>query len=114
MFAKKNRPSISSLDMQSNIEDDDEMFLRKRIVRDQSPTIIDRLDNDELSELSEEEDLGCPLPSTPEDNNLLEQEVRTYKMQKLHLLRNIYLSSHFITLFTTTTLFHSVFVIVGN
>lgn len=74
MFAKKNRPSISSLDTHSNIEDDDEMYLRKRI-RDQSP--IDRLDNDDLSDaLSEEEDFpGCPLPSTPEDNQLLEAEV---------------------------------------
>jgi len=77
MFAKKYRPSISSLDTHSNIEDDDEMCLRKRI-RDQSP--IDRLDNDELSDaLSEEEDIpGCPLPSTPEDNQLLEAEVRKF------------------------------------
>ena len=77
MFAKKYRPSISSLDTHSNIEDDDEMYLRKRHIRDQSP-IIDRLDNDELSDaLSEEEDIpGCPLPSTPEDNQLLEAEVR--------------------------------------
>lgn len=75
MFAKKYRPSISSLDTHSNIEDDDEMYLRKRNIRDQSP--IDRLDNDELSDaLSEEEDIpGCPLPSTPEDNQLLEAEV---------------------------------------
>lgn len=75
MFAKKNRPSISSLDMHSNLEDDDETYLRKRHIRDQSP--IDRLDNDELSDaLSDEEDIpGCPLPSTPEDNQLLEAEV---------------------------------------
>ncbi|CAG9809118.1 unnamed protein product [Chironomus riparius] len=75
MFAKKYRPSISSLDTHSNIEDDDEMYLRKRNIRDQSP--IDRLDNDELSDaLSEEEDIpGCPLPSTPEDNQLLEAEM---------------------------------------
>jgi hypothetical protein len=72
MFSKKTRPSIGSLDMQSNIEDD-EMHLRKRFRDDQ----IDPLDQDELSDgLSEEEDIpGCPLPSTPEDNQLLEAEV---------------------------------------
>lgn len=78
MFTKRNRPSISSLEMNQNVEGDD-MYLRKRI-RDHSPPIeIDRLqfDEDEMSDaLSEEEDIpGCPLPSTPEDNELLEAEV---------------------------------------
>lgn len=80
MFARKNRPSISSLD---NV-DDDEMYLRKRI-RDQSP--IDQLDGDDLSDaLSEEEETGCPLPSTPEDNQLLEAEVsKIINFMKFHI-----------------------------
>lgn len=75
MFSKRNRPSISSLDANQNV-DDDEMYLRKRI-RDQSPIDRLQLDEDEMSDaLSEEEDIpGCPLPSTPEDNELLEAEV---------------------------------------
>lgn len=82
MFSKRNRPSISSLEANANVDDDNEMYLRKRI-RDHSPT-IDRLqlDDDEMSDaLSEEEDVpGCPLPSTPEDNELLEAEVRKMKI----------------------------------
>lgn len=75
MFSKRNRPSITSLEAHQN--DDDEMYIRKRVTtRDSSP--IDRLNfEDEMSDaLSEEEDVpGCPLPSTPEDNQLLEAEV---------------------------------------
>jgi hypothetical protein len=54
------------------------MYLRKRI-RDQSP--IDRLDGDEesLTLSDEEEDVGCALPSTPEDQELLEAEVGVEK-----------------------------------
>lgn len=79
MFSKRNRPSITSLE--TNPNDDDEMYIRKRFTtreRDSSPTIDKlELDEDELSDaLSEEEDVpGCPLPSTPEDNQLLEAEV---------------------------------------
>jgi hypothetical protein len=85
MFVRKNRPSISSLDAQLNLDDDD-MYLRKRI-RDQSP--IDRLDGDEESlALSDEEDIpGCPLPSTPEDNELLEAEVsRMVWKKQIHVI----------------------------
>jgi hypothetical protein len=58
-----------------NTENDNEMFLRKR-VRDPSPNIIDDPFDGELSDaLSEDEDNGCPLPSTPEDTELLEAEV---------------------------------------
>lgn len=74
MFSKRNRPSITSLETNQN--DDDEMHIRKRITRDSSP--IDRLNfEDEMSDAlsEEEEDFGCPLPSTPEDNQLLEAEV---------------------------------------
>lgn len=79
MFTKRNRPSISSLEAHQNIEDD-EMYLRKRF-RDQSPIDRLQLDEDEMSDaLSEEEDIpGCPLPSTPEDNELLEAEVRKFQ-----------------------------------
>jgi hypothetical protein len=79
MFPKRGRPSISSLE--ARLEDDENNFLRKRITtRDNSEEEpIDRLqlDEDEMSDnLSEEEDIpGCPLPSTPEDSQLLEAEV---------------------------------------
>lgn len=51
-----------------------ETYLRKRI-RDPSPD--DELEAGDLSDaLSDDEDVpGCPLPSTPEDNELLEAEV---------------------------------------
>lgn len=80
MFSKRNRPSITSLEAHPN--DDDEMHIRKRI-RDPSPIDRLQLDEDEMSDaLSEEEDIpGCPLPSTPEDNELLEAEVK--KCQKI-------------------------------
>lgn len=69
MSTKVNNPSISSGDL-----DEPENYLRKRF-RDQSPD--DSLEAAELSDaLSEDEDIpGCPLPSTPEDNDLLEAEV---------------------------------------
>lgn len=75
MFPKRNRPSISSLEGHF---DDEEMYLRKR-TRDNSPIDRLQLDEDEMSDaLSEEEDIpGCPLPSTPEDSQLLEAEVST-------------------------------------
>lgn len=77
MATKLNHPSISSLDAHLNgveLLDEPEMYLRKRI-RDPSPD--DSLEAGDLSDgLSEDEDvLGCPLPSTPEDNELLEAEV---------------------------------------
>lgn len=55
--------------------DEPEVYLRKRI-RDPSPD--DSLEAGDLSDaLSDDEDVpGCPLPSTPEDNELLEAEVR--------------------------------------
>lgn len=75
MTSIANRPSISSLDAQLSSLDEPEMYLRKRI-RDPSPD-DDSLEGGDLSDgLSEDEDvLGCPLPSTPEDNELLEAEV---------------------------------------
>lgn len=57
-----------------------ETILRKRnpwnsIVSDS----IDLLaDVDELDDEEEEDGVGCPLPSTPEDNQLLEAEVDRY------------------------------------
>lgn len=74
MSSKYNRPSISSLDAQLSGLEEPEVYLRKRF-RDQSPD--DSLEAGELSDaLSEDEDVpGCPLPSTPEDNELLEAEV---------------------------------------
>lgn len=84
MFSKRNRPSISSMDMHQN--DDDEMYIRKRNIRDTSPIDRLQLEEDEMSDaLSEEEDIpGCPLPSTPEDNELLEQEVKKSRKKNFH------------------------------
>lgn len=75
MASEANRPSVSSLDVNLNGQDESESYLRKRIPRDPSPD--DSLEAGELSDaLSDDEDVpGCPLPSTPEDNDLLEAEV---------------------------------------
>lgn len=69
------RPSVSSMDVQFNDSEEPELYLRKRFPRDHSPD--DSLEAGDLSDgLSEDEDVpGCPLPSTPEDNELLEAEV---------------------------------------
>lgn len=66
-----SRPSVS-LDEHS---EEPEIVLRKRF-RDPSPD--DSLEAGDLSDaLSEDEDVpGCPLPSTPEDTELLEAEVK--------------------------------------
>ncbi len=86
MFSKRNRPSISSIETHQN--DEDEINVRKRVTRDSSPIDRLQLDEGELSDaLSEEEEdvPGCPLPSTPEDNELLEAEV-SKKNQKIRFL----------------------------
>lgn len=77
MSSNVNRPSVSSLDGHLSGLEEPEVYLRKRI-RDPSPD--DSLEAGELSDaLSEDEDIpGCPLPSTPEDNELLEAEVSIY------------------------------------
>jgi len=42
------------------------------------------LDDDDVSVLEEEDDgVGCPLPSTPEDEHLLDCEVRIYYRHRL-------------------------------
>lgn len=95
MFAKKNGPSISSLDMHSNLGDD-EMYLRKRNIRDiRDSSPVDRLDDDDDDDMDlalseEEEDIpGCPLPSTPEDNDLLEAEVRKkLKLERINVVKS--------------------------
>lgn len=73
MSSQYSRPS-NSMDIRCNGLDEPEIYLRKRI-RDPSPD--DSLEAGELSDaLSEDEDVpGCPLPSTPEDTELLEAEV---------------------------------------
>jgi hypothetical protein len=77
MSLNVNRPSISSLDAQFNGLEEPELYLRKRYPRDASPD--DSLEAGDLSDaLSDDEDIpGCPLPSTPEDNDLLEAEVKS-------------------------------------
>lgn len=83
----------------SELEEPDS-YLRKRI-RDHSPD-GDSLEAGELSDgLSEDEDVpGCPLPSTPEDNELLEAEVSREKIL-LHissLQLDVFLSTKFTNL----------------
>jgi hypothetical protein len=75
MSSKYIGTSPSSLDSAHSFGmDEPEVYLRKRI-RDPSPD--DSLEAGDLSDaLSDDEDVpGCPLPSTPEDNELLEAEV---------------------------------------
>lgn len=43
-------------------------------------------DVDELDDEEEEDGVGCPLPSTPEDNQLLEAEVRILLLILIRLL----------------------------
>lgn len=76
MSSKTNRSSVSSMDGHMHGLEESEIYLRKRI-RDRSPE-EESLEAGELSDgLSEDEDIpGCPLPSTPEDTELLEAEVR--------------------------------------
>lgn len=73
MSSKLGRSS-TSIEEHINSMEEPEVYLRKRI-RDPSPE--DSLGTGELSDgLSEDEDApGCPLPSTPEDTELLEAEV---------------------------------------
>lgn len=76
------RESVLSLDDQLNdinLGLDPDILLRKRHVwnPDEDSLVsadIDLLDDDIVEE--EEDAAGCPLPSTPEDNQLLEAEVR--------------------------------------
>lgn len=77
MSSKITRPSISSIDQHLGSLEEPESYLRKRI-RDSSPLndSEDFPEGDLSDGLSEDEDVpGCPLPSTPEDNELLEAEV---------------------------------------
>lgn len=56
-----------------------ETVLRKRNPWNLVSDSIDLLaDVDELDDEEEEDGVGCPLPSTPEDNQLLEAEVCTF------------------------------------
>lgn len=61
----------------------DEQFLNNEIRKRRAwQTDIDSLASQDLDlldiddDLVEEDEAGCPLPSTPEDNQLLEEEVR--------------------------------------
>ena len=86
--------------------EDPENYLRKRIhQREPSLDDDDSLEAGDLSDgLSEDEDApGCPLPSTPEDNELLEAEVSqvytnfVIKMSQkfLSLQTSIFLAYHY-------------------
>lgn len=80
MASEVTRPSVSPLDVNLNGQEvSPESFLRKRLPRDPSPD--DSLEAGDLSDaLSDDEDVpGCPLPSTPEDTDLLEAEVSEAK-----------------------------------
>lgn len=51
---------------------------------------VDLLDVDDGLEEEEDDDCGCPLPSTPEDNNFLEAEViyRHANYSHMHISHN--------------------------
>lgn len=57
----------------------EEMRIRKRRPWNPDGSLvsgeIDLLDDDDVIDEEEEDNIGCPLPSTPEDNQLLEAEV---------------------------------------
>lgn len=78
MSSKHDRPSLSTMDASIahfNSMEEPEIYLRKRI-RDPSPDDELGAGDFESDALSDDEDVpGCPLPSTPEDNELLEAEV---------------------------------------
>lgn len=99
MASTTNRPSISSLDAQLSGLDEPEMYLRKRIIVSDD----DSLEAGDLSDgLSEDEDvLGCPLPSTPEDNELLEAEVikLLHHFSSPSMTQDCFLSITFLILF---------------
>lgn len=61
----------------------EDMTLRKRRPWNPDGSLvsgeIDLLDDDDgLDDEENEDGVGCPLPSTPEDNQLLEAEVRSF------------------------------------
>lgn len=50
----------------------------------------DLLDEDVNSLVEEEDCVGCPLPSTPEDENLLDNEVSSLSFERRWLLTNFF------------------------
>lgn len=56
-------------------EDDDDITLRRRNPWNLMTEGIDILADVDALDEEEEDGVGCPLPSTPEDNQLLEAEV---------------------------------------
>lgn len=86
-------PTTSADDGVGDSINETETTLRKRnpwnsLVSDS----IDLLaDVDELDDEEEEEGVGCPLPSTPEDNQLLEAEVSVlFKLNFIIVFDNVY------------------------
>lgn len=69
-------------DSDSNVKILEDMSLRKRRPWNPDGSLvsgeIDLLDDDDGLDEEEEDGVGCPLPSTPEDNQLLEAEVSPY------------------------------------
>lgn len=73
-----NEKGIRSDEDDEYIFDDVKMILRKRRGWGHEDSLcsndLDLLEDDDV--LAEEDDAGCPLPSTPEDTQLIEAEVR--------------------------------------
>lgn len=87
--------AIGSLHSKSDDEffdDTTEMVLRKRHgwspdIDSLIPNDLDLLGDDVEDELVEEDEAGCPLPSTPEDHGLIEAEVfKVYENQICNLI----------------------------
>lgn len=87
VLATQSCPEEKELTLSSALRDELPSSLRKRHVwhgtddvdsfhSDDSDLLDDDDDDDDEDDLEEEDDaVGCPLPSTPEDNQLLEEEV---------------------------------------
>lgn len=75
-----NIEEIRSDDDDEYIFDDVKMILRKRRGWGHDDSLsandLDLLEDDDV--LAEEDDAGCPLPSTPEDTQLIEAEVSSF------------------------------------
>jgi len=70
--------SEEGVEVDEDIFEHVQMILRKRRdwgTEDKIGNNIDLLEDDDI--LVEEDDGGCPLPSTPEDNELIEAEVNS-------------------------------------
>lgn len=68
--------SATDSPIKSLVDMEDDMILRKRRGWESLNADFEIPEDDSDDELVEEDEAGCPLPSTPEDTQLIEAEVR--------------------------------------